>query len=191
MGWIEEYGRPTAKKVAEVFGGTPKFSRHLDEPETHSIDILSSVDPSHDDLVRYSTLGLQQYPNVIRGADIRVELCGVAEKRWPQFQDIIATIAFYVMKDGWKAEPGITYESMIGMYNLSVNMKHIVFTEPFEWEELATVHLTSDVVVHWLLVVPLSDSELSFRLEHGWDRLEELFMQNEIDYWDLNRPSVV
>jgi hypothetical protein len=191
MSWLEEYGKPTARKVAAAFGGTPRFKKHWDEAEQNSIDILSCGDRPSEGLVSYSTLGLQRHPNVIDGEDIRIELCGIATPDVPSFADVIATIAFYVMKDRWRAAPGITYESMVGMYNLPVMLKHIVFAEPLEWEELSSVDLAGDVVVRWLLVIPISDSELQLKLDKGWDTLEKLFAEKEIDYWDLNRPSVV
>jgi len=165
MSWLEEYGKPTARKVAAAFGGTPRVTRHWDEGEQNSIDILSCEDRPSEGIVSYSTLGLQKYPNVIDGEDIRVELCGIATSDVPKFAEVIATTAFYVLKDRWKAAPGITYESMVGMYDLPVTLKHIVFAEPFEWEELSSVHLAGDVVVRWLLVIPISDSELRWRLD--------------------------
>ncbi len=191
MSWLEEYGRPTARKVAAAFGGTPRFKRHLDEAEQNSIDMLSCDDRPSEGLVSYSTLGLQRYPNVIDGEDIRIELCGIATPDVPSFANVIATTAFYVMKDRWRVAPGITYESMVGMYNLPVTLKHIVFAAPLEWEELSSVDLGGDVVVRWLLVIPISDSELRWKLDKGWDELENLFVEKGIDYWDLNRSSVV
>ncbi len=191
MSWLEEYGRPTARKVAAAFGSTPRFKRHLDEAEQNSIDILSCDDRPSEGLVSYSTLGLQRYPNVIDGEDIRIELCGIATPDVPSFANVIATTAFYVMKDRWRVAPGITYESMVGMYNLPVTLKHIVFAAPLEWEELSSVDLGGDVVVRWLLVIPISDSELRWKLDKGWDELENLFVEKGIDYWDLNRSSVV
>ncbi len=122
MSWLEEYGRPTARKVAAAFGGTPRFKRHLDEAEQNSIDMLSCDDRPSEGLVSYSTLG---------------------------------------------------------------------FAAPLEWEELSSVDLGGDVVVRWLLVIPISDSELRWKLDKGWDELENLFVEKGIDYWDLNRSSVV
>ncbi len=77
------------------------------------------------------------------------------------------------MKDRWRAAPGITYESMVGMYNLPVTLKHIVFAEPLEWEELSSVDLGGDVAVRWLLVIPISDSELRWKLDQRLGRARE------------------
>jgi len=53
------------------------------------------------------------------------------------------------------------------------------------------VHLPGDLIVHWLMVIPISESEYVHMHQNGWDALEKLFMEKEIDYWDLNRAPVV
>jgi antitoxin YqcF len=191
VGWKEETGRPIAKKLVEIFGGTPQFRRHRDVPEEHSIDILSCADRPQEGLTSYSTLGLHIYPNLVDDADIRVELCGVAPTEAAAFGDVLATAAFCKIKDGWRCAPAIAYPDVIEMYKLSRTMRHICFAEPFQWEELQTVHLDGDVTVHWLMVVPISESEYVYMHEVGWDALEDLFVKKEIDYWDLNRAPVV
>jgi antitoxin YqcF len=191
MGWIEESGRATARRVTDAFGGTPRVTRHYDEPERHFVDILASDDRPTTGLRSYSTIGLQTVPNLIDDTDIRVELAGVAPMAAMDFANVMGTAAFCVIKDRWRCAPGIVFPSVIKMYQLSSTLEHIVFSEPFQWEELGSVDVAPDKTVHWLLVIPISDSEYRFMLDRGWDALDELFVKREIEYFDLERVPVV
>jgi antitoxin YqcF len=186
-----ESGKAAARKVAAVFGGTPQIHRHYDVPEQHFIDILSCEDRPSEGLVSYSTLGLHLHPNVIDDVDVRVELCGMAPKDVPDFANVVATCAFNVIKDGWRCAPGIAHPDVVRMYTPDTIMRHIVFAEPFPWEELGTVHLPGDITAHWLMVVPISESEYVYMHEEGWGALEDLLEKADIDYPDLNRSPVV
>ena len=185
-----ESAKAAARKVREVFGGTAKIFRHYDVPEEHFIDILSCDDPAAP-LTSYSTLGLHEYPNLIDEDDIRVELCGTAPTAMPDFANVLGTCAFNVIKDQWRAFPAIAYPDVVKMYYPEAKMRHICFAEPFAWEDLHTVHLPGDLIVHWLMVIPISESEYVYMHEQGWSELENLFVEKEIDYWDLNRTPVI
>jgi antitoxin YqcF len=186
-----ESAKAAARKVRDAFGGTPKFHRHYDVPEQHYIDILSAEDRPREGLTSYSTLALHEYPNLIDEDDIRVELCGTAETSMASFANVVATCAFNVIKDQWRAFPAIAYPDVVKMYYPELTMQHIAFAESFLWEDLYTVHLPGDLTVHWLMVIPISESEYVHMHQNGWDALEKLFMEKEIDYWDLNRAPVV
>lgn len=70
-------------------------------------------------------------------------------------------------------------------------MKHFLFVPPFLWEdELPTLEFEGRSIA-WLLALPISDQERSFAESNGSDDLEDLFQQNQIDIFDLERPSVV
>jgi len=42
-----------------------------------------------------------------------------------------------------------------------------------------------------MLAVPISESERLYVLDNGFNRLQELFIDREVEYWDLNRRPVV
>ena len=186
-----ESEKAAARKVAAVFGGKPKVFRHADVPELNFIDILSCEGQPDRPLTSYSTLGLHNYPNVIDDVDIRIELCGAAPTETPDFADVLATCAFNVIKDSWRCAPAMAHPDVVKMYFPAATMRHVAFTEPFVWEDLSTVHLPGDVTVHWLMVIPISESEYVYMHKEGWDALEALFDQKQIDIWDLNRTPVV
>lgn len=186
-----ESARAAARKVRDVIGGTPQIYRHADVPKEHFIDIFSAEDRPREGLTSYSTLGLHEYPNLIEEDDLRVELCGTAETSMTDFADVLATCAFNVIKDHWRAFPAIAYPDVVKMYYPDSTMRHIAFAESFLWEDLREVDLPGDLIVHWLMVIPISESEYVYMHRNGWSELEKLFMRNEIDYWDLNRAPVV
>ncbi|MGT2756421.1 suppressor of fused domain protein [Streptococcus ovuberis] len=67
-------------------------------------------------------------------------------------------------------------------------MKHMLFVPLFLWdiEDLTLDQLT----VTWLMAIPISDKELKFVEQYGADKLQDLFEEQQIDYWDLNRPEI-
>ncbi len=69
-------------------------------------------------------------------------------------------------------------------------MKHILFTEPFLWADLTGLE-TEDKSIHWLLLVPISDAEFKFLQNNGSEVLEDKFVAEQIDIYDLGRKSVI
>jgi len=48
-----------------------------------------------------------------------------------------------------------------------------------------------DKIVNFLLAIPISDHELEFKNKNGSEALEDLFQENEVDVFDLDRKSAV
>lgn len=46
-------------------------------------------------------------------------------------------------------------------------------------------------IVNWLLAIPISESELQYKIKNGFDNLQNLFEKNEVDIFDLDRKSVL
>lgn len=191
MSEISESRRAVAKAAAAAFGGQPHVDRFYDDDESHAIDILSCVDQPFEGLVSYSTVGLHESPNLLDGNDIRVELAGVAPAGVEAFPNLLATAAFNVMKDGWLAAPGVVYPELVTEYELSSTLDHVMFTEPYVWEELGPVTVADNLKVHWLLALPIAESERQLLHDAGYDALDEALEAGEANYADLNRPPVV
>ena len=185
-----ETSRAAYRAALAAFGGDGVVQKYLDVDESHKVDILSCKDRPSAGLVSYSTLGVQLVSNVIEGNDIRVELAGVAGESIKEFPNLLSTAAFYVIKDRWKCRPGVVYMDLLKMYKLSETLEHLLWVEPFEWESLGSVD-AAGLTIHWLLGVPISDSEDKYLRRNGFEKLERLFVDREIDYWDLNRQPVV
>jgi len=185
-----ETSRAAYRAALAAFGGDGDVHKYLDQDESHKVDILSCKDKPSPGLISYSTLGVHAVSNLIEGQDIRVELAGVAEDSFKSFPNLLSTAAFYVIKDRWKCRPGVVYMDLLNEYRLSTTLEHLMWVEPFEWESLGSVD-AAGVTIHWLMGIPISDSEDRYLRRNGFEKLERLLIDREVDYWDLNRRPVV
>jgi hypothetical protein len=48
----------------------------------------------------------------------------------------------------------------------------------------------ADLTVHWLLAIPIHESERKYLTEHGYFEFENLFERKQVPYWDLRRRPV-
>ena len=76
------------------------------------------------------------------------------------------------------------------VYELSKTLGHLMWVEPHEWEELAGVD-AGRLTVNWMLAVPISDSEPKYLDGNGHYRLQELFIDRAVEYWNMNRRPIV
>src|SRR5262249_12982071 len=86
--------------------------------------------------------------------------------------------------------PGVIFPDMLSLYGLSKTMEHFYFMPPFLWPDLETKVFGTKKVA-WLLAVPISDAEAQVAGNKGAAALEDLFDAEQIDIFDLQRPSVV
>jgi hypothetical protein len=62
---------------------------------------------------------------------------------------------------------------------------------PFPWSDLSAAPISDGLTVHWLLGVPIYDSEYEFLLDRGFNELEAMFARRRMEYFNLARPPVV
>lgn len=186
-----------ARFVANAIGLNPAVTRHYDANKETTIDILSADDPLDSAVKFYCTVGLSDYPNLIdaeTGPDVNipVELLIGAEKNLDKVPDLLATCAFNVIENQLDCQYGAVFEDVISAYYPESEMRHIFFVRPFPWaEKLAQLQLKTKKP-QFLLAVPISESELQYRAQHGAAELKELlFDEKKINPFDLNRSSVV
>lgn len=189
---VTETQRAAARSVAATLGvERPSFGRYLDEGEGASIDIVTCVDRPEEGLATASTIGLHLFPNALDGESVPVELLAVTHADVDWLPNLVSTAAFYVMKQGWLAAPGVVFPDVVREYDPDTTVPHLMWFPPFIWPELGTVDLGDGARAHWLMGVPITESERAFLLEHGFDRLEQLFLDNQVAYFDVNRQGLV
>ncbi|MEU6130988.1 suppressor of fused domain protein [Saccharopolyspora sp. NPDC047091] len=164
--------------------------RYYDEDESHSIGILQCEGTPQEGFRTYSTVGAHESPNFIDDADVRVELAGVAPADLTLFPNLLATAAFQLIKENWLAAPGVVFPGVVKQFNLSDTLEHVLWAEPFPWEDLGSVEASQQITAHWLLAILISESERKFLQQQGYFALEALFEQHEIPYYDLDRVPV-
>ena len=185
--------RAVVKKAAAALGGgRPPVHIYWDEDEKSHVRLLNSADHPESGVTAYSTVGLSEHP-VYKGDEempFRLEFCGACASHFDAFDRILTTAAMFVINSKWYCEPGMIFDDLVSMYDASSTMEHLLFLPPFLWDELAEFHV-DDSTVAWLLAVPISDAERDYAVRHGWDKLEDLFVERQIDIFDLERPSEV
>jgi hypothetical protein len=181
------------RHAAKAFGGTPRVIAFWDDPHEHSVDILICDDAPGSRFTSYSTVTLSDSPLIQRGKEfpVRIEVAGACASEVKEFGNAISTVAFFVMKDKWFCRPGVVFETMLSMYDLSATMEHLYFTAPSQWPALNTTLELSTKKVTWLWAIPISEAESRFIAEQGDERFEDMLEASGADVFDIHRPSIV
>lgn len=171
----------------------PPIYKMLDENEGSEIHIMEAKDCPQAGVTSYATVGLSEYPLFLKGKEfsLRVEVVGACGSAFPSFANIISTIGFCIINSKWFCAPGVIFPDIIKMYNISSTMNDVYFTTPFLWGDKFQSLDIDGKTTAWLLAVPISRQEADYAYEYGSEKLEELFVEHEIDIYNLERPSVV
>jgi len=188
---------PVTRKVVsrhagKVLGGESSVHAFYDESEDNVVAIVTCSGTPSGRLTAVSTASLHVTPNLLEDDDIRIELLLVTDSRYDEAANVLATSAFDVVKDGWLAAPGVVFPNAVGEYHRDATTPHLMWTEPFDFPELSTVHLDGlEHDVHWLQGVPLTERERAFMVDSGFDALSDRLEAAAAPYHDLSRQSVV
>lgn len=183
------------KKILEylesVTGEATEINEYWDEDDAHSIDLMAVADAPDEGVTTYSTLGLSDVDTGQTVDDIKLgaEIIIAADSHREEAANILAICAFNMIKENFEIGPGAIFADAAGTYLPDSDMKHIMFVAPFLWE-LETQDLANKKAA-WLQAVPISEAELEYAEEHGTEALEDLFVEKQIDVYDLDRKSVV
>ncbi|WP_103867569.1 suppressor of fused domain protein [Aquimarina sp. I32.4] len=184
-----------AKFVAGAIGFEPNVYPYYDDDRKSSLDILDLVDPIDKSNKFYCTIGLSDYDNIIEFNDgnrnVPIEILIVGKQKDNKLPNILSTCGFYVSKNRWTVQPNTVFKNMIKMYYPSMETKHLMFTSPFLWEDKLTSLELKNKTVNWLLAIPITDKEFSYKEENGATALFDLFEEHDIDIFNINRISVV
>ncbi|WP_146551799.1 suppressor of fused domain protein [Rummeliibacillus sp. SL167] len=189
---ISNENKIIAKTALHAFGGKPSVSKYWDENNVSNIDMLTTVNRPFDGVSSYSTIGLSDHSIelTVDETPLRIEIVGASATDYEQFPNILASCAFCIINSKFSVSHGKVFRDIIKMYYPNTEMKHVLFVSPFLWEDLKTLEFPNKKVT-WLLAVPISENEYLFAQEKGTDSLEELFEQEEIDIFDLDRESIL
>ncbi len=175
------------KRLSAMLGTESKVTKYYDEGEENSMHIMCVADPTNPSVNFYSTLELFQYPVI----DRKYEILIAGYINYSYLPDILSTCAFFVMKDGWDCTPGTVFETLVEMYAPSLEMKHIMFIQPYLWEDKMKNFILGDSLINFVLAIPISEKELEYKNKYGVEALEILFQNNKLDILDFNRKSLV
>jgi antitoxin YqcF len=193
MSTVSKENKIIAQHAAKAFGGKPKVSRYWDDNHNSFVDLLVAEDRPQRGVDSYATIGLSDHP-LMKGNEeyaARVELLGACGSQFAKFDNIIATAAFFIINSKRFCYPGAVFPDIVGMYKASKSLEHLFFAPPFLWEDRLKTLPLKGTKVAWLLIVPISENERLVAEKKGSEILESLFLEAQIDIFDLERASVV
>lgn len=188
-------GKPSAAHIAwvkhlsgKIPGDSTSVFRHYDETEKHCIDIFTSENAQG---IVAATVGLMDCDQALPGRPpLATEILLDSRGRVGAISNIAATIAFYVIKNGWRVAPGVTFADMVSMYEPQLRVKHVIFLPTFQWDEGMTRVDVGVRIVYPLLAIPITDAELELVDEQGQQSLTDRWTCLSTDVLDWTREGV-
>ncbi len=130
--------RAVAHHALKIFKGTLKVQAFYDENRTTSIDILTTLNSVEKGLKSIGTIGLSETPLMEPGgteSPTRVELCAIAVTKNTYWENVVASTAFHIKKNGITVMPGDVIQNIMNDYLPEPRMPHIYLTIPFIWND--------------------------------------------------------
>lgn len=177
-----------AQHLRAAVGGKCAVTSYLDEPEENHIHIFSSQNSKGIVAATLGLMGINQSQEF--GKEIYSEVIMDQRGYDERIGNILSTIAFYVIKDGWKIAPGVIFESMVEMFVPNTELPHVMFASPFRWDRKTGI-LLGERTVYPLVAVPISKAESEIAAKNQGRDLEELWERQSIDVLDWERRSAV
>lgn len=194
MNQVSNIRKAVAAHAAAGFGvARPPVIRYWDESHKSDLHVLEAADCPQKGVTSYATVGLSEHPLIRNGKefDTRVELLGACGSEFPEFAAVLSTLGFCVINSKWFCAPGVIFPGVLDLHNASKTMSDIYFANPFLWGDRFRSSTIDTRMTAWLLAVPISKRETEFASQNGPEKLEQLFETNDIDIYDLNRPSLI
>lgn len=195
MGQVSAFEKEIAVQTAAALHVVkPRMSQFWDKAEENKMFVLEAPDRPQSGVTSYATVGLSAHPLVRDGVEFptRTEILGACGSAFPQFDNVLASIAFCVINSKWFCAPGVIFPGVLDLFTVSLTMSDIYFAYPFLWgDEAFKSRKVDGLTVAWLQAIPVSKEETEFATRRGPKALEELFSSKDIDVYNLNRPSVV
>lgn len=181
-------------RVASSFG-TDRFTQPMtrQSPDGQKqVGITGVIDWPTPGVSSWATLSASEFPTPYRtpgGESVRVEFVAAIDARWGSIGDAIASCAFQLSESN-DARPGTIYRDAIGNRNANATTPHLLSVSPFLWGDFPP-YIADNLHVTWLQLVPITEAEAQYCLEHGFAALEERFSQTQPDLYSIERLSVV
>lgn len=189
----DDTGKLLARHAATAFQGAPKVIQYLNEAESQSVDVLICSKTPQPAATSYATVSLWKSVAVspVGKAPFCVEVVGACTADKPLFANVIAQIGLNALSGGL-AVLGAVHEGVVAEYYPDASCKHCVLGVPFSWgdNEPETIEYRGKRHL-WLQAIPITDAEAAYLKLHGFDALESLLDQAQVDVLDLNRACAL
>jgi antitoxin YqcF len=184
-----------AKRMHQIFGGksSARVIDYLNNNESICIPLLICPDHPDDGLITHMTIGLSDYPMYQDDNEfhVRTELIGVCDGNIDWFPNVLASVAFHLIRTSCLFCPGSILKNVLADYDSTVNVKHFYFTSPFLWEDELQVFQLKTKRVACLMCILITDSEYEYFKQYGDEQFEELLEQSDVDIFNVRRDSII
>lgn len=180
------------QRIKEVFENPIEIEPFESDDGQACVEIVKCPDSPFAGVTSYSTLGVYQCENLLTADDkeLNVEFMGICDSRNQWFDGLLSTCAFAMIKGKVRAHPYEVYKDIIPVYQPNIDMKHILLIPPFSLRHDLGIIETDTRVITWLMLNPISDSEFAYMQKNGYEKLLDVFVEEDIDVYDLYRKSV-
>jgi hypothetical protein len=170
--------------------GQWSVNSYEDDTERHSILIFESATAEGTLL---STVGLMDVNiSATSERELRTEVLLDHRGHASQEANVLATIAFYVLKNGWRPSPGVVFEEMLTFYLPDGPLPHVLFIPPYQWADSSMTRATvGDLTIYPLLAVPISELERLFVSTQGYEQLQAMWEERQTDVLDWTRAGTI
>ncbi len=183
--------KPVAIHTQKFLGDFKSVINYYNDDKSKSIELGIVQNALGNGIKSVCTIGLSKtnINKVTKEKKLRVELLSASyENDNGLCENILSTIAFDIM-DLEDCKPDFIIKNTVSIYKKDIDMKHILFYDPFLWE--TSILEIDDLIVTWLLLIPISDNELDYIDNYGIEKLIDLFAEKSINLFDINRKSVI
>ena len=177
--------------AAGALGGAASLKRHESPEPPGALTVLTAKGTPEPGVSSYATIGFMSHDMGLRaeGASLRAELLMAAPDTADALPGLLVGIALRLARSGAVCRHGKIAADVVPRASPG-ELRHVLFSVPFLWDGPETVRF-EDLLVAWLLLVPITEGEREFASRHGVEALEEVFRRQETDVFDLGRMTAV
>ena len=176
-----------AKLLRTRIPGDVSVTRFYDNFHENAIAIFESKQPEG---IVAATIGLMDIDQRVGAGPVHTEVLMDQLGQDPRIGNVLATLAFYIAKDGWRVRPGTVFENVVRINVSEARLPHVYFTTPFQWQDFSAVDLDGRKV-HPLVAVPVSEAEADLARKEQGRVLELLWESKGTNVLDWNRSSAL
>jgi hypothetical protein len=181
-------------RIAESFGveTVPPPTTRATLDGLKKVGIVEVADCPQPGVTSWATVAASFFPSSHQTSDGRpvcVEFVAGIDARWRFVGDAVASCAFQINESN-DVGPGTVYRNAISNLFPQTTTPHLLAVPPFLWNDFES-YSDEDAYVTWLQLVPVTEAEAAYCLAQGFDALEEIFFQEQPEFYSLERSSVL
>jgi len=182
-----EFSKALYKKLNPILGINSKVFSYGDDENKHKIYILNTIDPIDNNVIFFSTISLTE----LAPHNNNFEILITGYQKYEEIANVLSTTAFFIIKNKWKSQIGVVFETIVEEYYPDKSVKHLLFVEPYLWEDKLEDFSIDERKINFLLAIPITQAELEYKNTYGHNALENLLEEKNIDIFDIDRKSII